>query len=210
MFCKGLQGLILFFLYSAWQNGAKGYTQLTGLTVVVPITHAVNNRLRDFFIPIQTTVGINGFINPLQLHTFSVKKRHVEFTGEIISSFSYAALQQILQEIISEWTCDLSRQKLSFGAKIGTVQVKSSLCRVYFELLTENYWYFSLAYLALLSASLTAVLMARLDDDAPETASTSAEFWATISRGSSSTALRPTSSLSLSWRTSIFLIRWSV
>ncbi|MCF6159762.1 MAG: type II toxin-antitoxin system PemK/MazF family toxin [Furfurilactobacillus sp.] len=79
---------------------SKGYTSITGLTLVVPITHGVDNRLKDFFIPIQTNVGIDGFINPLQLHTFSVKKRRAEFSGEIVSSFNYAFLQQRLKQLM--------------------------------------------------------------------------------------------------------------
>ncbi|WP_347877358.1 hypothetical protein [Furfurilactobacillus milii] len=78
----------------------KGYTSLTGLTVVVPITQGVDNRLKDFFIPIQTNIDIDGFINPLQLHTFSVKKRRAEFAGEIVSSFNYAFLQQRLKQLM--------------------------------------------------------------------------------------------------------------
>ena len=44
---------------------SANYSKLTGLVMVMPITHAKNNRLREFFIPLHTK-EIEGYINPLQ------------------------------------------------------------------------------------------------------------------------------------------------
>ncbi len=42
-----------------------GYSQITGLVVIAPITHATNNRLKDFFVPVVSD-KVDGYINPLQ------------------------------------------------------------------------------------------------------------------------------------------------
>lgn len=78
---------------------SMGYSELTGLVMVMPITHAANNRLREFFIPLHAK-KIEGFINPLQVFTFSIKGRDAEFTGEICSDQDWAAALQVHQQIL--------------------------------------------------------------------------------------------------------------
>ncbi|MCO8287646.1 type II toxin-antitoxin system PemK/MazF family toxin [Tetragenococcus halophilus] len=58
---------------------AKKYSQLTGLTVVVPNTHATNNRFlnTDFLVSIQNS-EITGFANPLQTFSFDFEKRNIK------------------------------------------------------------------------------------------------------------------------------------
>lgn len=76
-----------------------GYTMQTGLVMVMPITHARHNRLRAYFIGISEK-SINGFINPLQTYTFSVKARHVELTGERVNDLAWAKALQIHEQIV--------------------------------------------------------------------------------------------------------------
>lgn len=78
------------------------YTRLTGLTVVAPITHANQNRLKDFFVSINNfNLGIEGYVNPLQFFSFSVKGRHVEFSGDVLPDELYGEVQRRVMQIIS-------------------------------------------------------------------------------------------------------------
>lgn len=54
-----------------------GYYLTSGLVIVVPITHAANNRLRDTFIPFKTDADVDGLINPFQVRS----RRHVSYAG---------------------------------------------------------------------------------------------------------------------------------
>ncbi|GAA3637410.1 type II toxin-antitoxin system PemK/MazF family toxin [Lactobacillus hamsteri] len=78
----------------------KIYSELTGLVLVAPITHAANNRLKDFFIPIKSSKNIEGFINPLQIFTFSFKKRKTEYSGEILTDSTYAMVHKRIKQLI--------------------------------------------------------------------------------------------------------------
>lgn len=74
------------------------YSILTGLTMVMPITHAENNRLRDFFIPLHAK-KLTGFINPLQTYTFSCRNRRSQFV-EIAADQDWADALIIHRQII--------------------------------------------------------------------------------------------------------------
>jgi mRNA interferase MazF len=80
----------------------KIYSELTGLVLVTPITHGANDRLKDFFIPLNSSAGgkTEGFINPLQLFTFSVKGRKAEFTGEILTDSTFALVQKKVRQLV--------------------------------------------------------------------------------------------------------------
>lgn len=71
----------------------------TGLVMVMPITHAQNNRLKRFFIPLHTK-RIEGYINPLQIYTFSILRRHVEYTGEIAPTVDWARALAVHEQIL--------------------------------------------------------------------------------------------------------------
>lgn len=77
----------------------SNYSLQTGLVMVMPITHAKHNRLKRFFVPVHTD-KIEGYVNPLQTFTFSIKSRHVEFTGEILPTADWAKALTIHQQII--------------------------------------------------------------------------------------------------------------
>jgi mRNA interferase MazF len=80
----------------------SGYSRLTGLVAVSPITHAVNNKLQELFIPIKTNFDIEGYINPLQFHTFSIKGRNVQFAGGLIDDATFAEVAIRHEQIVSQ------------------------------------------------------------------------------------------------------------
>ena len=65
---------------------SANYSKVTGLVMVMPITHAKN---------------IEGYINPLQIFTFSIRKRRAEFAGEIASPQDWARALMIHNEILN-------------------------------------------------------------------------------------------------------------
>jgi len=79
----------------------SGYTAVTGLVAVSPITHATDNRLKEMFVPIKLNFGIEGFVNPLKFHTFSVIGRHVEYAGGLLDDASFAIVLKVHQQILN-------------------------------------------------------------------------------------------------------------
>lgn len=77
----------------------KEYSLLTGLVMVMPITHARNNRLREMFIPLHGE-KIEGFINPLQTFTFSIKEINAEYSHEMVSTQEWAKAMIVHNQII--------------------------------------------------------------------------------------------------------------
>ena len=78
---------------------SANYSRLTGLVMVMPITHAANNRLKNFFIPLHAR-KLEGFINPLQTYTFSIAKRNAKFAGEMATAEDWARALSIHMQII--------------------------------------------------------------------------------------------------------------
>ncbi|MDN6665168.1 MAG: type II toxin-antitoxin system PemK/MazF family toxin [Tetragenococcus koreensis] len=80
---------------------SKKYSQLTGLTVVIPVTHATNNRFlnTDFLVLLQDG-KVNGFANPLQIFSFDFKKRNIKKAGQVDDA-AYAKIQQTLLFVVS-------------------------------------------------------------------------------------------------------------
>lgn len=78
---------------------SANYSRLTGLVMVMPITHGANNRLKSLFIPLHAQ-KLEGYINPLQTYTFSIKKRDAQFTGEIASTEDWARAIAIHKDIL--------------------------------------------------------------------------------------------------------------
>ncbi|MDV7719330.1 pemK family growth inhibitor [Pediococcus ethanolidurans] len=74
---------------------------VTGLVAVSPITHAADNRLKELFVPIKTNFGIEGFVNPLQFHTFSMTGCNVEFAGGLLDDASFAVVLRVHQQILN-------------------------------------------------------------------------------------------------------------
>ncbi|WP_232842704.1 MULTISPECIES: type II toxin-antitoxin system PemK/MazF family toxin [Lactobacillaceae] len=64
----------------------KGYSQLTNLVVVCPITHAANNALRSagFLIRLPDEVSTNdGYINSLQFQALDFRSRHIKYITKL-------------------------------------------------------------------------------------------------------------------------------
>lgn len=77
------------------------YAQLTGLVLVCPITHAENNRLLDSGLLIKINVKkVDGYINPLQFHTFDFKHRDMRLV-ERADSRDLAQVIQTINDIVN-------------------------------------------------------------------------------------------------------------
>ncbi|UQS82018.1 type II toxin-antitoxin system PemK/MazF family toxin [Bombilactobacillus folatiphilus] len=76
----------------------QGYSQITGLVVIAPVTHANHNRLKKFFVPINSE-QVDGYVNPLQFFTYDFRKRHAQKLG-MLSTSSFALVQQIVLDIL--------------------------------------------------------------------------------------------------------------
>lgn len=77
------------------------YARLTGLTVVCPITHASNNRLKDTGILVELHQDqATGFVNPLQFHTFDFRRREFKFI-EHAKAASLNAVMQVVNDVIN-------------------------------------------------------------------------------------------------------------
>ncbi|WP_203634171.1 type II toxin-antitoxin system PemK/MazF family toxin [Lacticaseibacillus suibinensis] len=72
------------------------YAEMTGLAVVCPISHAEGNRLKStgLLIPLHQK-KTDGYVNPLQFHTFDFRRRRFE----LIEHISADTLEQTLQTI---------------------------------------------------------------------------------------------------------------
>jgi len=53
------------------------------------------------FIPINNNPKINGFVNPLQFHTFSIIGRHIESTGTLLDIEAFARVIRIHQQLLN-------------------------------------------------------------------------------------------------------------
>lgn len=78
---------------------SANFSRLTGLVMVMPITHGTNNRLKSLFIPLHAQ-KLEGYINPLKTYTFSIEKRDAQFTGEIASTEDWARAISIHKDIL--------------------------------------------------------------------------------------------------------------
>ena len=78
------------------------YNKLTRLVFVCPITHAKKNNLKKsgLLIPISSSFNIEGYINPLQLHTYDYRAKNVEKIGELDDDTFYSALK-IIRDIVN-------------------------------------------------------------------------------------------------------------
>ena len=71
------------------------YSKLTNLVLVCPITHAKKNQLREngLLIPLLNYEIVDGFINPLQLHTYDFQTRKAKKIGELDDETFFASLR---------------------------------------------------------------------------------------------------------------------
>lgn len=79
----------------------QGYSRLTHLVVVAPITHAANNALRaSGFLVKVASQHIDGYVNPLQFYTYDYSNRHSEFI-DILDTPSFVKVKQTIIDILN-------------------------------------------------------------------------------------------------------------
>jgi mRNA interferase MazF len=78
----------------------QGYSKITNLAVVAPITHATSNRFSKtpFMVPVVTN-EIDGYVNALQFYTLDFKSRHADKIGQLDSN-AFALVKQVMLDII--------------------------------------------------------------------------------------------------------------
>lgn len=79
----------------------KGFSQITGQVVVSPITHATSNHLKSFFVPISNNAQIQGYVNPLQFHTFSLLGRHITSTQTFLDDAAFMKVIRTHAQILN-------------------------------------------------------------------------------------------------------------
>lgn len=79
----------------------QGYSRMTHLVVVAPITPAMNNSLREsgFLIRVNNE-KIDGFVNPLQFFTYDFQSRHAEFVS-LLDTPSFVQAKQTITDILN-------------------------------------------------------------------------------------------------------------
>ena len=79
----------------------RGYSELTKLVLVCPITHAKKNQLKKtgLLIPLAGISEIDGYINPLQLHTFDYQSRNISKISELDDSTFFDVIR-IVRDIV--------------------------------------------------------------------------------------------------------------
>lgn len=78
----------------------QGYSELTNLVVIAPITQARNNVLKDsgFLVPVNHET-IKGYVNPLKFYTYDYTKRNVKRIG-FLNTPSFAKVKQTILHIL--------------------------------------------------------------------------------------------------------------
>ncbi|AGL63097.2 MULTISPECIES: type II toxin-antitoxin system PemK/MazF family toxin [Lactiplantibacillus] len=72
------------------------YARLTKLALVCPITHTANNRMTALGLLIKIkTPKVDGYINPLQFHTFDYVRRDMRQVGAVDKQILDQTLQVI-------------------------------------------------------------------------------------------------------------------
>lgn len=77
------------------------YSQLTGLAVVTPITSSKNPKMIDLGIYIKVNhPKVDGYVNPLQFHTFDYKRRNIKAIGQL-QNHSMKKVLELINQIIN-------------------------------------------------------------------------------------------------------------
>lgn len=81
----------------------RGYSNLTGLVVITPITHAEHNQQQaaGMLIPVPNNLGkVNGFFNPLQFYTLDYQKRNLKFI-ETLDTATFLEVHRTIMNILN-------------------------------------------------------------------------------------------------------------
>lgn len=79
----------------------QGFSKVTGQVAVSPITHATNNRLKGMFIPVLNNAQIQGYVNPLQFHTFSLIGRQITSTQTFLDDEAFMNVIRRHEQILN-------------------------------------------------------------------------------------------------------------
>jgi mRNA interferase MazF len=80
---------------------SSGYIKYTGFVAVCPITNGAKNLLEAGILEKVVEREVQGYVNPLQLHTFDYKQRKVKFIAKM-NDFSFFRVKQKVQVIFDE------------------------------------------------------------------------------------------------------------
>ncbi|KRK89701.1 hypothetical protein FC99_GL000318 [Levilactobacillus koreensis JCM 16448] len=53
------------------------------------------------FVPVANNPQIEGYVNPLQFHTFSLKGRDITTTGTFLDDYAFAKVLRIHKQILN-------------------------------------------------------------------------------------------------------------
>lgn len=81
---------------------SSGYNHVSKLAVVTPITHANHNTQMQtgFMIPLNNTLPVDGYINPLQFYTLNFKQRKATYITTLDDS-TFILVRQRIKEILN-------------------------------------------------------------------------------------------------------------
>ncbi|WP_048001072.1 type II toxin-antitoxin system PemK/MazF family toxin [Lactiplantibacillus herbarum] len=81
---------------------SSGYSHVSKLAVVTPITHANRNAQMQtgFMIPLSSTLPVDGYINPLQFYTLDFRQRKATYITTLDDS-TFILVRQRIQEILN-------------------------------------------------------------------------------------------------------------
>jgi len=80
----------------------KGYSTMTNLVAVCPITHASKNKLQStgFLVPVPSKISdVDGYINPLQFQTLDFEARHIAYIATLDTP-TYLNVQKTIHFVI--------------------------------------------------------------------------------------------------------------
>lgn len=81
----------------------RGYSELTGLVVITPVTHAVHNQLKNngLLVPVPKRLEkIDGFFNPLQFYTLDYRKRKLKFI-ETLDTATFLEVHRTIMNVLN-------------------------------------------------------------------------------------------------------------
>jgi len=79
----------------------NGFSKITGQVAISPITHAANNHLKSLFVPISNNDKVQGYVNPMQFHTFSIIGRNMTSTHTFLDDEAFMNVIRTHEQILN-------------------------------------------------------------------------------------------------------------
>lgn len=76
-----------------------GYSKVTGLVAVCPITHAQANHLHEYFVLVNTD-RVDGYINPFQFFTFDFRQRQA-VKVDLLATPTFIQVKQVILDVLA-------------------------------------------------------------------------------------------------------------